>query len=225
MRTLLTGLEDAFLAIGGGPQELLFDQMKAVITRDLRLQGGALVHNLEFLRFANHWGFMPRACRPYRAQMKGKVERPVRYGLPVFLKPFVRQGQLRYGRTRTSRPATSGNARLKRCSRVRESARRRWMLFAQKELRRNRMSGAVNDWPLTSANVHVNVASSYSPATQSGPASDPWGGIVDPPNARAKSCGENGPVSIGADVSGDVTRAENDAIVNGPVPWLVIRKV
>ncbi|MBM4231290.1 MAG: IS21 family transposase [Gammaproteobacteria bacterium] len=79
MRTLLTGLEDAFLAFGGVPRELLFDQMKAVITRDLRLHGGALVHNLEFLRFAHHWGFAPRACRPYRAQTKGKVERPVRY--------------------------------------------------------------------------------------------------------------------------------------------------
>jgi transposase len=89
MRTLLTGLEDAFLAFGGVPQELLFDQMKAVITRDLRLQGGALVHNLEFLRFAHHWGFTPRACRPYRAQTKGKVERPVRY---------VREN-LVYGRT------------------------------------------------------------------------------------------------------------------------------
>jgi transposase len=79
LRTLFIGLEEAFLAFGGVPQELLFDQMKAVITRDLRLQGGALVHNLEFLRFAHHWGFTPRACRPYRAQTKGKVERPVRY--------------------------------------------------------------------------------------------------------------------------------------------------
>lgn len=79
MRTLLSGLEDAFLAFGGVPRELLFDQMRAVITRDLRLHGGALVHNLEFLRFAHHWGFTPRACRPYRAQTKGKVERPVRY--------------------------------------------------------------------------------------------------------------------------------------------------
>jgi hypothetical protein len=61
------------------PQELLFDQMKAVITRDLRLHGGTLVHNLEFLRFVHHWRFTPRACRPYRAQTKGKVERPVRY--------------------------------------------------------------------------------------------------------------------------------------------------
>src|SRR5436190_20563798 len=53
--------------------------MKTVVTRDLRLEGGALVRNLEFLRFAGHWGFTPRACRPYRAQTKGKVERPVRY--------------------------------------------------------------------------------------------------------------------------------------------------
>jgi transposase len=79
MRTLIDGLEDAFRSFGGVPQELLFDQMKAVITRDLRLQGGALVRNLEFLRFASHWSFTPRACRPYRAQTKGKVERPVRY--------------------------------------------------------------------------------------------------------------------------------------------------
>jgi transposase len=68
MRTLLTGLEDAFLVFGGVPPELLFDQMKAVITQDLRLQGGAPIHNLEFLRFAQHWSFPPRACRPYRAQ-------------------------------------------------------------------------------------------------------------------------------------------------------------
>jgi transposase len=79
MRTLVDGLEDAFRYFGGVPRELLFDQMKAVITRDLRLEGGALIRNLEFLRFAHHWSFTPRACRPYRAQTKGKVERPVRY--------------------------------------------------------------------------------------------------------------------------------------------------
>jgi transposase len=96
MRTLMTGLEDAFLAFGGVPHELLFDQMKAVITRDLRLQGGALVHNLEFLRFAHHWGFTPRACRPYRAQTKGKVERPVRYVREnlVYGRTFLNDGDL-----------------------------------------------------------------------------------------------------------------------------------
>lgn len=79
MRTLIAGLEEAFHFFGGVPQELLFDQMRSVITKDLRLLGGQLVMNLEFLRFANHWGFTPRGCRPYRAQTKGKVERPIHY--------------------------------------------------------------------------------------------------------------------------------------------------
>jgi transposase len=46
--------------------------MKAVITRDFRRQRGALVRNLEFLRFAHHWSFTPRTCRPYRVQTKAK---------------------------------------------------------------------------------------------------------------------------------------------------------
>lgn len=79
MRSLFRGLEEAFHFFGGVPEELLFDQMKAVITKDLRLLGGQLVVNQEFLRFAAHWGFRPRACRPYRARTKGKVERPIRY--------------------------------------------------------------------------------------------------------------------------------------------------
>jgi hypothetical protein len=73
------GLDEAFRFFGGVTHEVLFDQMKAVITSDLRLMGGQLVVNEEFLRFANHWGFRPRACRPYRAQTKGKVERPIAY--------------------------------------------------------------------------------------------------------------------------------------------------
>ena len=79
MRTLFSGLEEAFRSFGGVPRELLFDQMKSVITADLRLLGGQLIVNEEFLRFAAHWGFRARACRAYRAQTKGKVERPIRY--------------------------------------------------------------------------------------------------------------------------------------------------
>jgi transposase len=79
MRTLFSGLEEALAFFGGVPRELLFDQMKAVITKDLRLLGGQLVRNEEFQRFATHWGFTARACRPYRAQTKGKVERPIHY--------------------------------------------------------------------------------------------------------------------------------------------------
>lgn len=79
MQVLFAGLESAFGTFGGVPQELLFDQMRAVVIGDDRLSKGALVLNAEFLRFAAHWGFRPRACRPYRAKTKGKVERPIRY--------------------------------------------------------------------------------------------------------------------------------------------------
>jgi len=79
MGTLFAGLEQAFAFFEGVPQELLFDQMKSVIVQDERLNGGRLVENPELLRFAHHWQFRARACRPYRAQTKGKVERPIRY--------------------------------------------------------------------------------------------------------------------------------------------------
>ena len=79
MAVLIEGLESAFGWFGGVPQELLFDQMRAVVLSDGRAGGGELVLNADFLRFAAHWGFQTRACRPYRAQTKGKVERPIRY--------------------------------------------------------------------------------------------------------------------------------------------------
>jgi transposase len=79
MRTLFTGLEQAFDYFGGVLRELLFNQMRTVIVEDQSLQGGALVENVEFLRFAQRWQFRARACRPYRAKTKGKVERPIRY--------------------------------------------------------------------------------------------------------------------------------------------------
>jgi transposase len=89
MTTLIRGLESAFEFFGGVPQELLFDQMRSVVLSDERLGGCGLIMNAEFVRFAAHWGFSARACRPYRARTKGKVERPIRY---------VRQSFF-YGRT------------------------------------------------------------------------------------------------------------------------------
>lgn len=85
MYTLMTGLEAAFGFFRGVPRELLFDQLKAVVLEDRRPLGGRVLENPEFLRFAAHWGFRIRACRPYRAQTKGKVERPIRYVRQSFL--------------------------------------------------------------------------------------------------------------------------------------------
>src|SRR5271165_5246687 len=67
----------ALEAIGGAPREILYDRMKtAVIGEDA---DGLVVYNRGLVDLARHYGFQPRACRPYRAKTKGKVERPFRY--------------------------------------------------------------------------------------------------------------------------------------------------
>ena len=54
MDGLFAGLEEAFERFGGVPQEMLFDQMRAVVTSDNQSDGGSLVVNAEFQRFAAH---------------------------------------------------------------------------------------------------------------------------------------------------------------------------
>ena len=67
----------ALEAIGGAPREILYDRMKtAVIGEDV---DGLVIYNRALLDLARHYGFLPRACRPYRPKTKGKVERPFRY--------------------------------------------------------------------------------------------------------------------------------------------------
>src|SRR6478752_9211865 len=67
----------AFAVIGGVPIEILYDRMKTAVTGE---DGdGHIVYNRSLLALAQHYGFHPRACRPYRAKTKGKVERPFSY--------------------------------------------------------------------------------------------------------------------------------------------------
>jgi transposase len=96
MTTVMRGMEDAFTYFGGVPAEVLFDQLKAVVVEDHRVNGEKLLENPEFARFAAHWGFRIRACRPYRAQTKGKVERPVAYMRDNFVygREFLGDGDL-----------------------------------------------------------------------------------------------------------------------------------
>ncbi len=96
MQTVMSALEAAFTYFGGVPAEILFDQMKAVVVGDERPHGGRLLENAEFLRFAAHWDFRIRACRPYRAKTKGKVERPVFYVRDNFVygREFLGDGDL-----------------------------------------------------------------------------------------------------------------------------------
>jgi transposase len=113
------GLTSCFTLWGGVPRELLFDQMRAVLTRDDRLTGGGLVHNLELLRFAKHNGFRIRVCRPYRAKTKGKVERPIRYLRDNFL----------YGRTFVSDADLNAQTLqwLEQVANAREHATTKWI--------------------------------------------------------------------------------------------------
>jgi transposase len=78
MQTLLRCHADAFADLGGVPAEILYDRMRAVFLRD-DTEGGHIVYNATLRAFAAHYGYQPKACRPYRAQTKGKVERPYRY--------------------------------------------------------------------------------------------------------------------------------------------------
>src|SRR6056297_638780 len=67
----------AFSALDGVPEEILYDRMKtAVIGED---ESGVITYNAALVALLNHYGAVPRACRPYRAKTKGKVERPFRY--------------------------------------------------------------------------------------------------------------------------------------------------
>lgn len=67
----------AFRYFGGVPREVLVDNQKSAVL--LHRPGEELRFNEGFLQLAGHYGFAPRACRPYRARTKGKVERMVGY--------------------------------------------------------------------------------------------------------------------------------------------------
>ena len=80
--------EAAFAALGGVPEEILYDNTKTVVLRTLT-EGvdnrGEVKLNPAFADFARYWGFTPRLCRPYRPQTKGKVENGIGYLRKNFL--------------------------------------------------------------------------------------------------------------------------------------------
>jgi len=68
---------EAFEHFGGVPREILYDRMKTAVLGEAA--AGPIVYNDKLLKCGAHYGFLPRACQPYRAKTKGKVERPYRY--------------------------------------------------------------------------------------------------------------------------------------------------
>ena len=74
--TLIRRHQDAFGYFGGSPRQCLYDGEKTVL---LRWEAGRPVFNPAFIDFITHYRCRPVACRPGRAQTKGKVESPFNY--------------------------------------------------------------------------------------------------------------------------------------------------
>ena len=71
------GLIRSFEYFGGVAAETLLDNQKAAVLE--HRSGEAPRFNERFVDLAAHYGFTPRACKPARAQTKGKDERMVGY--------------------------------------------------------------------------------------------------------------------------------------------------
>lgn len=73
---LLSCMVHGFRYFDGVTESVLTDRMKTVL---LDQTGGELHFNQKFLQFAAYYGFVPRVCRPYRPETKGKIESTVRF--------------------------------------------------------------------------------------------------------------------------------------------------
>lgn len=72
------GIANAFRHFGGVPAEVLGDNARAlVVARDRAAQ--TVTFHPSYLAFCKDWDVVPRACGPYRARTKGKVESGVKY--------------------------------------------------------------------------------------------------------------------------------------------------
>jgi IstB-like ATP binding protein/Integrase core domain len=76
LTTLLDGHERAFRWFGGVTLSCLYDNPRNLVLG--RREHKVLWHP-QFEDLARYYGFTPRACQPYRARTKGKVENGVKY--------------------------------------------------------------------------------------------------------------------------------------------------
>jgi transposase len=74
---------------GGVPREVLYDNMKTVVTQRDAYGRGRHRFQDAIWAFASDCGYRPRLCRPARPQTKGKVERSIDYIATSFFHPFV----------------------------------------------------------------------------------------------------------------------------------------
>ena len=87
--TLRSCHEQAFEEFNGVPLEILYDNMKTVVTKRNAYGDGLHQFHAGLQDLAHHYGFLPRLCRPYRAKTKGKVERQIGYIRRSFFIPLL----------------------------------------------------------------------------------------------------------------------------------------
>ena len=75
---MLDGHTAAFAHFGGRTQNILYDNPRTIV-KDKDEAAGHVVWNATFKDRMDFYGVVPRLCRFYRAQTKGKVESGVKY--------------------------------------------------------------------------------------------------------------------------------------------------
>ncbi|WP_026963121.1 IS21 family transposase [Alicyclobacillus herbarius] len=74
---ILRALRNALEFFSGVPQTVLSDNCSPlVVSNDGR---GQVDWQPAYVDFAKYYGFVPKACKPYRSRTKGKIERPIGY--------------------------------------------------------------------------------------------------------------------------------------------------
>ncbi len=81
--SIFEAVEGCLRHFEGAPKELLVDNAKAFV---LDANPAHFRWNPQFLELCGHYRLKPRACQPYRARTKGKVERPFFYLEEQFIK-------------------------------------------------------------------------------------------------------------------------------------------
>ncbi len=147
LETVLGCHERAFYFFGGVPREVLYDNMRTVVTDRDRYGPGLHRYNRTFLDFAHHYGFLPRLCRPYRARTKGKVERFIGYLRGSFYVALA--SQLRADGLKVDRD--TANARvgtwLREIANARVHGTTGEVPAARLELERERLQSLPPPWP------------------------------------------------------------------------------
>jgi transposase len=81
--SIFEALEECLWHFAGAPKQLLVDNARSFVVDASK---DHFRWNAQFLELCGHYRIEPRACQPYRARTKGKIERPFAYLEEQFIK-------------------------------------------------------------------------------------------------------------------------------------------